>query len=211
MSSYIHRKTNKYQKNSNKKINSPRNKTQKIFNSEDYSSNDGMMVTVWGPPTWHMLHTISFNYPVNPTKKDKEEYRNFIISLKYILPCGKCRKNLIKNMKKLQLTMKSMKSRDTFSKYIYDLHEIVNHMTGKTSGLSYDDIRERYEHFRARCTHPINELHIDKNIIKPETGCVVPLYGEKSKCILHIIPQSKKCDSFNIDKNCIKQKLFPDK
>jgi hypothetical protein len=198
MSSHKNRKTNK------KNINCNNKKTQKVFNTEDYSSNDGMLVSVWGPPTWHMLHTISFNYPVNPTKKDKEHYRDFIMGLKFTLPCGKCRKNLIKNMKKLPLTMKSMKSRDTFSKYIYDLHEIVNHMTGKISGLTYDEVRERYEHFRARCTKPLNEINTDKH----ETGCVVPLYGEKSKCVLNIVPQSKKCESITIDKKCIKQKLF---
>ena len=43
-----------------------------------------------------------------------------------------------------------MKNRFTFSKYIYDLHEIVNKMLKKKSNLSYCDVRERYEHFRAR-------------------------------------------------------------
>ena len=44
-----------------------------------------------------------------------------------------------------------MKSRYTFSKYVYNLHEVVNTMLNKKSNLSYDEVRERYENFRARC------------------------------------------------------------
>lgn len=34
------------------------------FSESDYESGDGMITAVWGPPLWHVLHTISFNYPV---------------------------------------------------------------------------------------------------------------------------------------------------
>jgi hypothetical protein len=29
------------------------------------------MTSVWGSPMWHVLHTISFNYPIKPTKEQK--------------------------------------------------------------------------------------------------------------------------------------------
>ena len=32
------------------------------------------------------------------------------------------------------------------------MYEHINKMLGKISNLTYDDVRERYEHFRARCT-----------------------------------------------------------
>ena len=110
-----------------------------------------MLTSVWGPSMWHYLHTMSFNYPVNPTEDDKKNYMNFILMLEKVLPCKYCRMNLTTNFKNLPLTMASMKSRETFSRYIYDLHELVNTMLKKKSGLSYCDVRERYEHFRARC------------------------------------------------------------
>ena len=61
-----------------------------VYNSDDYNSNDGMLTTVWGPGMWHFLHTTSFNYPVNPTEKQRKDYRNFVLSLRNVLPCGKC-------------------------------------------------------------------------------------------------------------------------
>ena len=47
---------------------------QQIFTGEDYKSDSGMMTSIWGPPAWHFLHCISFNYPVKPDKQQKEDY-----------------------------------------------------------------------------------------------------------------------------------------
>ena len=124
----------------------------RVYNEDDYNSNDGMLTSVWGPGMWHYLHTMSFNYPVNPTKQEKMHYFSFMWSLRYVLPCGKCRANLRENYKKLPLTMKHMKNRASFSRYVFDLHELINTMLHKKSGLTYETVRERYEHFRSRCT-----------------------------------------------------------
>lgn len=186
-----------------RKNNKPQ-KNNKTFNKKDYKSNDGMLTTIWGPGIWHFLHTMSFNYPVEPTHDDKKHYRDFVLSLEHVLPCGKCRKNLHKNLKKLPLTMEHMKSRETFSLYVYKLHETVNKMLNKDSGLTYEEVRERYEHFRARCLTPNDKLF---SPLKKEKGCVNPIHGEKSKCVLHIVPFSKKCETLNIDPKCMKKKI----
>ena len=45
------------------------NKTKKhrVFKKKDFYSGDGMVTKIWGPVAWTLLHTISFNYPINPT------------------------------------------------------------------------------------------------------------------------------------------------
>lgn len=177
------------------------------YSKDDFDSNNGMLTAVWGPGTWHFLHTMSFNYPVNPTAEDKTKYRDFIYSLRDVLPCGKCRKNLHRNLRELPLQMRHMASRNTFSKYIYQLHEKINRMLGKQSGLSYCDVRERYEHFRARCAKPFAESAASTKDPNLEKGCTVPLYGEKSRCILKIVPDSTKCETLQIDKKCVKRRL----
>tara|TARA_B110000879_G_scaffold210210_1_gene299765 strand:- start:1622 stop:2197 length:576 start_codon:yes stop_codon:yes gene_type:complete len=183
-------------------------KHKKIYSLNDYNSGDGMLTSVWGPSMWHSMHTISFNYPVNPTKNDKRNYRDYILNIKYVLPCGKCRNNLNNNFKKLPLRMKHMENRETFSKYVYELHELINTMLGKKSGLSYDDVRERYEDFRARCTISLNEVkNRSKTYKKKENGCTEPLYGEKSKCILKIIPNDNKEETFQIHEKCVRKIL----
>ena len=183
-------------------------KKNRTFKKKDYMSGDGMLTSVWGPSAWHLLHTISFNYPVNPTEEDKKNYRNFILSLQNVLPCKYCRMNLTNNFKHMPLEMCHMANRDKFSRYIYNLHEHVNKMLKKKSGLSYCDVRERYEHFRSRCT--LDEqpklFKFNKTKKEKEKGCTEPLYGKKSKCVIKIVPQEEKVKTFQVDKKCIKHK-----
>ena len=184
-----------------------KNKTKKkTYSKQDYNSNDGMLTTIWGPSLWHTLHVMSFNYPVNPTEKNKRDYKRFINCLRCTLPCGKCRKNLKKNLKDLPLRNKDLKNRETFSRWIFNLHEKVNTMLNKKSGLTYEVVRDRYEHFRSRCTDDKKKKKTRKKkcVVKKEDGCIVPLYGKKSKCLIRIVPNDTKAKTLKIDKKCIK-------
>ena len=191
----------------------------------DFDSGEGMLTTVWGPGIWHFLHTISFNYPIHPTSTEKKHYRKLILNLENVLPCKYCRINFKKNIKKLPLTMNHMKSRDNFSRYMYNLHELVNHMLKKKSNLTYDDVRTRYEHFRARCATKKKAVDSkfkktikqreklrkkcckNKTNRKKEKGCTESLYGKKSKCVLKIVPQDSNCNTFQMDKQCEKKRI----
>ena len=133
-----------------------RKKKMNTYDKKHFSSSDGMLTSVWGPPLWHYLHVMSFNYPVKPTVNDKKHYRDFICNLRNILPCHYCRINLKKNLKMLPLTNGDLKNRDNFSRWVFKLHELINTMLGKKSGLKFCEVRERYEHFRSRCTQESN-------------------------------------------------------
>jgi hypothetical protein len=192
-----------------------RNKTRRktrTFTQKDFISGDGMVTKIWGPIMWTALHTISFNYPVRPTSADKKHYKDYIYSLRYVLPCKYCRINLTKNLKEKPLQMCHMESRETFSRYIYELHELVNKMLGKKSGLTYCDVRERYEHFRSRCTEEKPKIFNFKRVKQTkkrkekEKGCTEPLYGKKARCVINIVPQEDKKATFQMDRKCIKTK-----
>ena len=194
-----------------------RTKKVRAFTKKDFHSGDGMLTTVWGPSMWHFMHTMSFNYPVAPTEEQKKHYMDFILNLRNVLPCKYCRMNLTNNLATRPLKMCNMESRDTFSRFIYDLHETVNKMLGKKSGLSYCDVRERYEHFRSRCTQDApkvfnfkdfykNRTETRKKGAKHEKGCTEPLYGKKAKCVISIVPQEVKVPTFSVDDRCIKKR-----
>ena len=194
-----------------KRRKSNKNKTKKVYTKKDFKSGDGMLTTVWGPSLWHTLHTISFNYPVKPTLQDKKNYKRFIMDLRYVLPCKYCRMNFKKNLKELPLTEKALKSRNNFSRWMFKMHELINKMLGKKSGLKYCDVRERYEHFRSRCTEDKQTVKVVEIIPKNKTrkkekGCVEPLFGKKSKCIIKIVPKEEKTPTFQMDKKCIKKR-----
>jgi hypothetical protein len=160
---------------------------------------------------------MSFNYPVKPTAADKKHYRDFICNLRNVLPCRYCRENLKKNLKMLPLTNNDLKNRDKFSRWVFKLHELVNTMLGKNSGLKFCDVRERYEHFRSRCTQDSKvvsgkvlkeHLKESEKKEKKEKGCTEPLYGKKSQCIVKIVPQDKKNKTFQMDDKCIKKRVI---
>lgn len=177
------------------------------FTNTEFSSDNGFQVSVWGPSVWHALHTKSFNYPIHPTRKQKRCYRLDVENMRNTLPCGKCRKNLIANMKSLPLLDKHLESRDSFSRYIYNLHEAVNTMLGKKSGLTYEAVRERYENFRARCNK--TEKKKKEVVVKKEHGgCTEPKYkGKGAKCLLRIVPTESNEETFKLDERCVKQRL----
>lgn len=182
--------------------------TRAVFTTGELNSNDGMLTTVWGPALWHTLHTISFNYPVHPTAEQKRQYKEFVLSLKNVLPCGACRKNLASNLEKCPLTAHALKNRTTFSRWMYRLHEQVNTMLGKKSGLSYQDVAQRYENFRARCRPggaPTQPIHPGTRPV--ENGCVEPVTGVKSRCVISIVPQSVTCPTFIMDDKCYQRRL----
>lgn len=180
-------------------------KNKKVYEEEHFKSGDGMLTAVWGPSFWHVLHTVSFNYPMEPTTEQKKHYKNFILNLENVLPCKYCRINLKNNFKHLPLTDDCMKNRHTFSHYVYNLHELVNKMLNKKSGLTYDDVRERYEHFRARCGNKKKKLFkFTKKTVKKHKGCTEPVHKVKSKGIIKIVPHETKCDSIQIDNKCTK-------
>jgi hypothetical protein len=109
----------------------------------------------------------------------------------------------------MPLRMEDMKNRDSFSRYVYELHELVNKMLHKKSNLTYCDVRERYEHFRSRCTEEKPTIFKFKKLKtrkkrEKEKGCTEPLYGKKSKCIINIVPQEHKGASLQIDEKCVK-------
>ena len=150
-------------------------------------------------------------------RRKKKQYRDFICSLQYVLPCKYCRMNLKNNFKSLPPTMEVMKNRTTFSRYIFDLHRLINKMLKKKSNLTFCEVQDRYEHFRARYTRNPPSLWKLKNIKKTakatvksknvkEKGCTEPLYtGEKSKCIIKIVPQTDRSSTFQMDKKCKKK------
>jgi len=164
----------------------------------DYESNDGFSTAIWGPPMWHILRTISFNYPVNPTQAQKEGYRTHLLSLKYVLPCGACRRNYEKNLKAAKFSNRVFKNRHTFARFMYRLEQNVHKMTTGEAKLpvSFQQRRAQYECFRAKCA---------KSKRGEEKGCIVPKNYVKSVCSVNVVPcsEAKNAKSFSIDPNCL--------
>lgn len=169
----------------------------KFFKRSDYMSDQGMVTSVWGPALWHVLHAISFNYPMNPTNQQKRDYKKFLLALGKVLPCGSCRDNFPINCNKIGgITNDVLENRDKFSRFIYNLHCSVNKSLGKKPDKecnTFCKVRDRYEHFRAKCPKKLSRK-------RRHAGCTRSMRGSPLKCVLEVIPRKSRKKSFRMKK-----------
>ena len=52
----------------------------------------------------------------------------------------------------------------------------------------------------------VDTVYSDIKKHKKEDGCVEPLYGKKSKCVLNIVPKETRVPTLTVDKQCIKKR-----
>lgn len=97
-----------------------------------------MKPEVWGPMTWTLLHSITLEYPENPTNEDKDNIKNFINYFGKVLPCEKCRINFKLHIEEMPLDDNVLNTRKNFIKWMIDIHNSVNKMNGKKE-LTYHD------------------------------------------------------------------------
>lgn len=84
-----------------------------------------MESSIWGPPMWFFLHTISIYYPDNPSLKIKNNYYNFFNNLQNMLPCNLCQKNYIKHLQQIPITP-YLDSKKSLFQWVINLHNKVN-------------------------------------------------------------------------------------
>lgn len=102
-----------------------------------------MNQNIWGSSMWFSLHTITMNYPNVPTYVDKQDYKNFFVSLQYVIPCSVCRKNYQRHLKELPIE-NALESRQKLVYWLIDIHNLVNAEIGKKI-MSYKNAIEKYE------------------------------------------------------------------
>ena len=85
-----------------------------------------------------------------------------------------------------------------FSRFIYRLHCSVNKALDKEKCDSYKKVRDKYEHFRARCSRKQPKKSSRKR--RKEKGCVDPLMGRKLKCVIDVVPKNSRRRSFRFYK-----------
>tara|TARA_A100001015_G_scaffold321653_1_gene453743 strand:- start:3309 stop:3773 length:465 start_codon:yes stop_codon:yes gene_type:complete len=83
---------------------------------------------VWGPHAWIFLHSITLNYPENPSELQKQKYKEFFNILQYVIPCEKCAYNYGLKLKKNPV---NLDSKSDLIEWLIDIHNDVNISNGK--------------------------------------------------------------------------------
>ena len=98
----------------------------------------------WGPHGWIFLHSVTMNYPKNPSNDDKQLYRNFFSSLTRVLPCEKCAYHYKQHIKDDPIEP-VLENRDKLVRWLIKIHNKVNADLGKPY-YSYEQVIEEYKY-----------------------------------------------------------------
>jgi len=110
----------------------------------------------WGPHVWQALHYITLGYPENPTEDQKKKYKNFFVLLKYTLPCSVCANHYGENLKKMPLSDKDLKNKESLVKWLINFHNIVNKMKEKPI-IKYIEARKLID-TNTQCVQPVKTI-----------------------------------------------------
>lgn len=129
--------------------------------------------TKWGPHLWFFLHTISFNYPDNPSYIIRKQYNEFYNSLKNMIPCEACKKHYNDNISQ---TPPNLNSKADLIKWTIDFHNKVNKITNKKE-YSYKDAMVLYNKYYKNLDR-MNGLFIYDYSEKPDTTGLLTKYAQ---------------------------------
>jgi len=99
----------------------------------------------WGPRFWEVLHLAAVGYSTDPTPSEKLGFRMFFDSLRYVLPCPKCRVSYESYLDTRRLRDEDLASRDSLFLWVFDLHNNVNMNLKKPKlELNFNQLKLQY-------------------------------------------------------------------
>jgi len=110
----------------------------------------------WGRHTWIYLHTLTFNYPSNPTIKDKKKYYNHFNNLGDMLPCPTCATSYKIFFKYIPI-IEFLDDIHGITFWLFIIHFLVNKKLSKNNISFYDTVKIYYPN-KASCPTPSSTL-----------------------------------------------------
>jgi len=136
---------------------------------------EGLFTSVWGPSQWESMHNITFNYPYEPTEKDKVTYYTYFVSIGDVLPCCVCRQHYNKHISegKNKLTMEVLSNRTTLSLWLYNLHKTVCKELGFNYDITYEMLCKKHNSYIAKCNlTPTEKMNAYRHMYDIHAPCV---------------------------------------
>lgn len=93
-------------------------------NKEKYRWN--VSASFWGTYIWTTFHVVAFGAPEVLSKKDREEYALFYMSLLNVIPCSVCRNAKEKHLGLTPLNEKALSTRESLIQWTYNYHKNLN-------------------------------------------------------------------------------------
>ena len=137
---------------------------------------------IWGKHYWFFLHTITFNYPINPNDKIKKIYYNFIHQLSYFIPNKQIATEYDKLLQEYPLTP-YLDTRDKMIKWMHFIHNKINEKLEKPKITINEFYLKYYEEYKPKDIklkeyYRWKEKIIYTLVIMGASGLIVYLYNK---------------------------------
>ena len=104
-----------------------------------------LSTTSFGPVVWSFLHMLAASY--KPSPEHAQALHHQLLLLRNLLPCQHCRTHLSEFLADKALYHPDVyKSRETFERFVYTLHNRVNRIVHETPNASpdFEQVQSQY-------------------------------------------------------------------
>ena len=115
-----------------------------------------MEPNIWGKHAWIFLHTVSMNYPDNPSNHDRKNYKDFFENLRYVLPCEVCKKHFSQHIHHNPIET-ALHSKRKLVEWLIEVHNQVNISLNKPT-MTYDQVIDLYKKIYN------GKMYVDQNL-----------------------------------------------
>jgi hypothetical protein len=119
-----------------------------------------MEPNIWGKHAWIFLHSVSMNYPDNPSNQDRKNYKDFFENLKYVLPCEVCKKHFTQHIYHNPIEP-ALHSKRKLVEWVIEVHNQVNITLNKPT-MTYDQVIDLYKKIYNGSIYLEQNTHLNK-------------------------------------------------
>lgn len=103
---------------------------------------------VWGPSFWFVMHTVSLNYPDDPSYTDRRTHYDFYHIIRDVLPCVMCRQHYTELLEQFPV-QPFLDSKTSLVSWVVMIHNQVNKRLDKPM-IDREEMLANYQQVYAR-------------------------------------------------------------
>ena len=143
----------------------------------------------WGPVFWEVMYLGAAGFSAKPTPNEKLGFRLFFDSLRYVLPCAKCRADYDQYLTTSPVTDKDLESRNALFAWVYSLHKHVSLKLQKPAFPTLEAMK--YSFFPAQ---PVTQRIVWKKPVPivnlPNTSNAIQPFQNNTQIFQKILPKN---------------------
>mmetsp|Transcript_77059 Transcript_77059/g.121685 ORF Transcript_77059/g.121685 Transcript_77059/m.121685 type:complete len:223 (+) Transcript_77059:139-807(+) len=146
-----------------------------MVDERDSACNSYANPTVWGPPTWFFLHSLTLALPEQVPADKQASVKSLMYDLQNVLPCPSCGMNLKKHME-IHPVEPHLATRSAMVKWMIDIHNMVNKDVGNKEMDEDAALQEYSAAFRGESPKGYLEV-IGRSAADPRSTVSLWLFG----------------------------------